>query len=186
MTEEKRVLILTEDEKLVCEQIAVDGSLFGQRAQALLALDSGATQELASLDSGLTPNQVKYWQGRFRTRRLDIFPDDLLTAARTGIEMNVPVVAEAEKNTAVKPSKQENPSAEDQPDKESKKKKKSTESKKNTKKKSVDNSKSKKTKKKKGSKKSKKTKKKGKKKKSGKKSKKANKKKSGKKSKKKK
>ena len=183
MTEGKRNLILTEDEKLVCEQLAVGETPFGQRAQALLALDSGATQELTSQHSGLTLNQVKYWQGRFRTRRLDIFPDDLLMAARTGIEMSASVVVEVEKETAVKPSKQENSSTEDQSSKKSKKKKKSTGSKKDSKKKSAKKSKSKKTSKKKST---KKTKKKGKKKKSGKKSKKADKKKSRKKSKKKK
>ncbi len=184
MTEGKRNLILTEDEKLVCEQLAVGGTPFGQRAQALLVLDSGATQELASQHSGLTLNQVRYWQGRFRTRRLDVFPDDLLMAARTEIEISASVVmVEVEKETAVKPSKQENSSTEDQSSKKSKKKKKSTGSKKDSKKKSAKKSKSKKTNKKKST---KKTKKKGKKKKSGKKSKKADKKKSRKKSKKKK
>ena len=184
MIEEKRNLILTEDEKLVCEQLAVGEPPFGQRAQALLALDSGVTQELASQHSGLTPNQVRYWHGRFRTRRLDVFPDDLLIAARTEIEISASVVlVEVEKDTTIKPSKQENSSTEDQSSKKSKKKKKSTGSKKGSKKKSAKKSKSKKTNKKKST---KKTKKKGKKKKSGKKSKKVNKKKSSKKSKKKK
>ena len=144
MTEEKRVLILTEDEKLVCEQIAIDGSSFGQRAQSLLALDSGTTQELASPHSGLTPNQVKYWQGRFRTRRLGIFPDDLLTTARTRIEMSVSVVVDLEEGTAVKPSKQESPSTEEQADKKSTKKKSSKKSKQANKKKSGKKSKKKK------------------------------------------
>ena len=115
MTEEKR--ILTEDEKLVCEQLAVNGSPFGQRAQALLTLDTGATRELASERSGLTPNQVRYWQGRFRTRRLDIFPEDLLIAARTKIEMNASIVVEIEKDTTAKPGEQESPSVEKQSDK---------------------------------------------------------------------
>jgi len=115
MTEEKR--ILTEDEKLVCEQLAVNGSPFGQRAQALLALDTGVTRELASQRSGLTPNQVRYWQGRFRTRRLDIFPEDLLIAARTKIEMSASIAVETEKDATAKSSEQESPSVEKQSEK---------------------------------------------------------------------
>ena len=71
--------LMTPDERTACEQIAAaSGSPHSPRAQALLILNTGASQEEAATQSGLTPNQVRYWLGRFRSRRLTIFPDELV------------------------------------------------------------------------------------------------------------
>ena len=86
-------LLMNADEKLIFVQLAAGEAPTSQRAQALLALDAGATVEAAAEQSGLTSNQVIYWRGRFGTRRLAVFPDDLVAAARqAGIEE--PVVEE--------------------------------------------------------------------------------------------
>jgi hypothetical protein len=70
--------LMTPDERTVCKQIAAAGeSPHNLRAQALLILDAGGSQEEAAAQSGLTPTQVKYWLGRFRHNRLAIFPDVL-------------------------------------------------------------------------------------------------------------
>jgi len=81
MSDNQHESLMLPDERIVCEQIAAaNESPHSSRAQALLALDSGGSQEEAAAQSGLTPNQVKYWLGRFRNHRLTIFPDVLVTA----------------------------------------------------------------------------------------------------------
>ena len=84
---------MTPKERTICEQITATGaSPHKQRAQALLLLENGASREESVAQSGLTPNQVKYWLGRFRSLRLKIFPAELLTVvppsteAKTGKE----------------------------------------------------------------------------------------------------
>ncbi len=80
MNDNQQDSLMTPDERTVCEQIAAAGeSPHNLRARALLALDTGASQEETAAQSGLTPNQVKYWMGRFRNNRLTIFPDELVT-----------------------------------------------------------------------------------------------------------
>ena len=80
MKDHQQESLMTPDERTVCEQIAAAGeSPHNLRAQALLILDTGASQEEAAAQSGLTPNQVKYWLSRFRSNRLTIFPDVWVT-----------------------------------------------------------------------------------------------------------
>lgn len=74
--------LLDDEQRAVCEQLASGEAPHGQRAQALLALDEGATQTAAGDRAGLTKNQVKYWLGRFRKNGLSIFPEDLVDQAR--------------------------------------------------------------------------------------------------------
>ena len=74
--------LLDDEQRAVCEQLASGEAPHGQRAQALLALDEGATQAAAADRAGLTKNQVKYWLGRFRKNGLGIFPEDLVDQAR--------------------------------------------------------------------------------------------------------
>ena len=82
MNDHQQESLMTPDERSVCEQIAAaGGSPHSLRAQALLILDTGASQVEAAAQSGLTPNQVKYWLGRFRNNRLTIFPDVWVTVA---------------------------------------------------------------------------------------------------------
>jgi hypothetical protein len=59
----------------VCERVAAGEAPWSQRAQALLALDEGATQVGAGARAGLTHGQVRYWLGRFRQDGLSIFPE---------------------------------------------------------------------------------------------------------------
>lgn len=74
------VFLVSTDETAVLEQIALGETMHSQRAQALLRLAESESFTEAAAQSGLSENQVKYWVGRFRTRRLTIFPDDLVTA----------------------------------------------------------------------------------------------------------
>ena len=102
---------MTSKERTVCKQIAATGgNPHKQRAQALLLLDHGASREESVAQSGLTPNQVKYWLGRFRSLRLNIFPAEMLTAAPPSTAATAAVTAadshaEAKKTAlaAVKP-----------------------------------------------------------------------------------
>jgi DNA-directed RNA polymerase specialized sigma24 family protein len=73
--------LLTVQERQACEQIAAGNAPHSQRAQALLALDEGVTQSEAGSRAALTVGQVRYWLGRFRQRRLEIFPADELELA---------------------------------------------------------------------------------------------------------
>lgn len=74
-------LALTAEERAGCERVAAGEGPHSQRAQAVLALAAGATLAEAAAQAGLTENQVKHWQGRFRNGRLAIFPEELLAAA---------------------------------------------------------------------------------------------------------
>ena len=73
--------LLTVQERQACEQIAAGNAPHSQRAQLLLALDEGASQPEAGSRAGLTIGQVRYWLGRFRQRRMEIFPADELELA---------------------------------------------------------------------------------------------------------
>ncbi len=67
--------LLTPEERIGCQHLAAGETPHNQRAQALLVLDEGATQEAAGQRSGLTKGQVRYWLGKFRKVRMAIFPD---------------------------------------------------------------------------------------------------------------
>ena len=67
-------MLLNPKERTGCQQLAAGEAPHNQRAQALLALDEGATQESAGQRAGLTKGQVRYWLGKFRKARMAIFP----------------------------------------------------------------------------------------------------------------
>ena len=69
-------MLLEPQERPSCKQIATGKPPHSQRAQALLALDKGETQAEAGRLSGLSVGQVRYWLGRFRTNRMNIFPSE--------------------------------------------------------------------------------------------------------------
>lgn len=73
--------LLNPEERTALNQIAAQDPPFSQRAQALLAIDQGATQSAAGQESGLSLGQVRYWLGKFRKNRLSIFPEALLIPA---------------------------------------------------------------------------------------------------------
>jgi hypothetical protein len=70
--------LLDAQERAQCERLAAGESPHNQRAQALLALDQGATQKDAGQLAGLSQGQVRYWLGKFRHSRMAIFPEDIL------------------------------------------------------------------------------------------------------------
>lgn len=70
--------LLSDQEREAFKMISTGNDLHGQRAIALLAIDEGATQAQAAQQSGLTPGQVKYWLGKFRQVRMEIFPEQVL------------------------------------------------------------------------------------------------------------
>lgn len=72
--------LLSSQEREAFKMISTGKDLHGQRALALLAVDEGATQEEAAQRAGLTTGQVKYWLGKFRRVRLDIFPEQVINA----------------------------------------------------------------------------------------------------------
>ena len=70
--------LLSPEEWVVCKRFTTGEAPHNQRAQALLAIDTGVTQAEAAIQSGLTGEQVRYWLGKFRKDRLSIFPLALL------------------------------------------------------------------------------------------------------------
>lgn len=70
--------LLSSEERASLGQIATKDPPYGQRAQALLAIDGGATQAEAGRLAGLTAGQVRYWLAKFRRDGTNIFPDELL------------------------------------------------------------------------------------------------------------
>ena len=79
MTKKQHESFMTASEREACKKVvsSVDKP-YSQRAKALLVLDAGKSEAEAATQSDLTPGQVKYWSGRFRSRRETIFPDSLL------------------------------------------------------------------------------------------------------------
>lgn len=151
--------MLSAPETAVLTQIAAGEIPHNQRAQALLAYSASDSLADVAAQSGLTENQVKYWWGRFRTQRLTIFPEELVTAV--AVKSSDAQAAEAVvEDTAVpaKPEKKKKKPSKDKKKKSEKKKKKKKEVKGKPKKKK--DSKKKKGDKKKDSKKKKKAKKK--------------------------
>ncbi len=57
------------------------------RAQAILAVDAGSTMEQAALVANLKLTQVRFWLGRFRSSRLNIFPEAMIENISASIEM---------------------------------------------------------------------------------------------------
>ncbi len=76
-------ILLSEQERVAFKMISTGNDLHGKRATALLAIDEGASQAQAAQLSGLTPGQVKYWLGKFRDVRMEIFPETILESEQT-------------------------------------------------------------------------------------------------------
>ncbi len=70
--------LLSAQEREVFTRISTSEAPHSQRAQALLAIDEGATQAAAGEAAGLTSGQVQYWLAKFRKEGLAIFPEDAL------------------------------------------------------------------------------------------------------------
>jgi len=65
--------LLSPEQRTICEQIAAGESPDRRRAQALLAVDGGASQAEAGRRTGLTRNQVQYCLHKFRQDGVAIF-----------------------------------------------------------------------------------------------------------------
>ncbi|MEN8173507.1 MAG: helix-turn-helix domain-containing protein, partial [Chloroflexota bacterium] len=90
---------LTVEEESILKVIAGGQAPHGQRAGALLALDEGKSQAEAAEIVGLTPGSVKYWLGKYKKARLEIFPDFLLNDATAKIKPDL--VPEVEEESVV-------------------------------------------------------------------------------------
>jgi hypothetical protein len=77
---EQEAKLLSAQEREALKMISTGNDLQSQRAFALLAVDEGTTQKEAAQRSGLTAGQVKYWVGKFRRVRMDMFPEEVLQA----------------------------------------------------------------------------------------------------------
>lgn len=93
--------LLSSQEREAFKMIAIGNDLHGQRATALLAIDEGVTQVEAGLRAGLTVGQVKYWLGKFRQVRMNIFPGQVLLPE----DMDTGEVVPASKQKSAKKSR---------------------------------------------------------------------------------
>ena len=125
--------LLSPEARAACQRIGAGEAPWSQRAQALLAVDEGATQAEAGQRAGLTPGQVEYWLGKFRRDQLSIFPEAGLPV---GAEENHKNAAKAKEKPKQKSKKAKKDKAGKKPkkkkakkDKAGKKSKKAKESK---------------------------------------------------------
>lgn len=129
--------ILNDEETLIITRITQADAPYNQRAQALLAINAGKSEEEAGEATGLRPTQVKYWVSRYRKSGLEVFPDALLVEAKEAVVV-VEEMVEEEK-TAVIIEETIAPKTEQEPaKKKAKKKKKGSKGKKSKKAKSDD------------------------------------------------
>lgn len=107
MVEQQAIeLFITETESLVLEALAQTDAPHSQRAQALLAVDAGSTIEQAAQVADLKVTQVRYWIGRFRNGRLEVFPeslvDELTVSVKAGQKLESPGKAKKKKEKVKK------------------------------------------------------------------------------------
>ena len=70
--------LLNSEERAIFSEVAATEPPYSLRAQALLAIDAGATQSEAGRQAGLTIGQVRYWLRKFGKEGTSIFPQELL------------------------------------------------------------------------------------------------------------
>ena len=88
---------LTASERAVLERIAREEKpVYIRRALLLLLREQGLAPKEIGPQVGLSAGRVRYWLRAFRERRMDVFPDHLLTAARPAEEAPAEPVVEAE------------------------------------------------------------------------------------------
>ncbi|MDX1802592.1 MAG: helix-turn-helix domain-containing protein [Alcanivorax sp.] len=74
--------LLSASQRQHCQTLSSQPAPTGQRARALLALDTGASQALAAEQTGLTLGQVRYCLRRFRAIGMALFDATPVAAAR--------------------------------------------------------------------------------------------------------
>lgn len=116
--------LLSSEERVIFSQIATKEQPYSSRAQALLAIDEGATQTEAGQQAGLTKGQLRYWLGKFRKDGTAIFPQELLSQAQPEEAQQELLDVEETAGPAdeAAPQKTVTPKAKKKPKKKSKKK----------------------------------------------------------------
>jgi len=147
---QKESRLLSSEERVIFSQIATKEQPYGSRAQALLAIDEGATQSEAGQQAGLTIGQLRYWLGKFRKDGTAIFPQELLSQAQPEEAQQELLDVEETAGPAdeAAPQQKVTPKAKKKPKKKSKKAKKPKKAKKTKKDKKSKKKKSKKKRKK--------------------------------------
>jgi len=83
--------LLSKKERIVCQKlVAMEIVLISQRAHALLLLDEGYTHADTAHETGLSIGQVRYALRTFRSKGLELFPQD----PEVEIDADVPVQAD--------------------------------------------------------------------------------------------
>lgn len=103
--------LLSHQERIAFRMISTGNDLHGKRAVALLAVDEGATQSEAAQQAGLTVGQVRYWLGKFRQVRMEIFPDQILEANQSGSKDDLDASPTADKSGKSKKKKKKQKSS---------------------------------------------------------------------------
>ena len=116
--------LLTAAQKKTCQSHEHDPAPNGPRANALLALNNGKTQQQAADDSGLSIGQVRYCLRRFRTVSLAIFEAERAAPAASSSNDNEIVSSAKEKKKSHKKIKKLKPIKSQKNDSEKKTKKK--------------------------------------------------------------
>jgi hypothetical protein len=106
--------LLNSQGEQICIKLAAGKAPWSQRAQALMAINEGASETVASERSGLRPTQVKYWLNKYQKQGMAIFPEPLLqemdkpanTSAESNPSEDLLTVAEASQEKISKKAKQ--------------------------------------------------------------------------------
>jgi hypothetical protein len=88
--------LLSDQERLVFEQLAAGETSHSPWARALLAIDEGASRAEAAQRAGMTSRQVRYWLAKFRKTGVGIFPQQALESATEELLASMPATPEAE------------------------------------------------------------------------------------------
>lgn len=123
--------LLSGQEREAFKMISTGNDLHGQRALALLAIDEGASQAEAGRRAGLSTGQVKYWLGKFRRVRMEIFPEQVLKPEQLDLEQG-DKTKNSKKTKKSKGKKSKKKAAKKSKSKQGKKSKKKKSKKKNT------------------------------------------------------
>ncbi len=102
-------MLLTRQERAICQRIAERDDAGGLYARTLLALDEGATQAEAGERANRSARTVRRWLAAFRQDRLSIFSDDVLDEAQPATateEPPHPPIARPVRPTRKKPPKE--------------------------------------------------------------------------------
>jgi hypothetical protein len=114
-------MMMPKEDVMIITRLTNAETPYSQRAQALLAINEGKTQEDAAEAAGLRSTQVKYWVTRYLKSGLTIFPENLLTVE---IDVEEPdEVKELVTETAVSPQESTSEQAPSSQKEEEKKKK---------------------------------------------------------------